>query len=724
MKGSGTMAEGTFPAGPFDEGVQSAEGPVRTASATDRKFGPKGHGNPADAFDSMPDIRAILDGIGEGIFTADSAGTILMLNREIETMWGLPAHAFLGRPLGKFLVGDNGFRIPVDPVEFGRTTWGLLGRRIALHGMKHDGEPIPVTVRLTRVTIGGRQLLAALVQKPEVAEHPVYSLAVQAANDGLWEWDLTTNLIQFSPRWKAMIGYGETELENKPDEWFSRVHPNDIFTVRSAVDAVTKGTQLTFEEEYRMLHRDGTYRWVLNRGLGVLGSDGSPHRMAGSVSDVSKRRMHDTLTGLPNRALFLDRVERLLARTHRNPEYALAVLFIDLDRFKFINDSLGHPVGDLLLVEAARRLEACLRPGDAVTRFGGDEFAVLLDDVKDAVGALRIVQRIQQEIARPFELGKHEVQTSASIGVAISTTGYTGAHEMLRDADTAMYRAKADGGARHEIFDLEMRSWAVAKLNLEVDLRKAVDRGQLAADYQTIVDLESGKDIGLECLLRWKHPSGKVILPGEFLPIAEETGLITPISFWMLDHACRQMREWQLKFKLPPSFTISVKLSGKRIAKIDLVARIDRILRDTQLDPRSLRLEISESVTTGDTVAVTAILLQLKDRGIQLVIDDFGTGYSSLSYLHRFNFNALKVDRTFVKRLGIDEESSEVIKTICVLATSLCMDVVAEGVETAEQLRRLKCLGCRYGQGYLFSQPMDAKHVAQYFESKQKALQG
>ncbi|MBI2891094.1 MAG: EAL domain-containing protein [Nitrospirae bacterium] len=711
-------------AGQATEEAPALADPVHSPGLNTAMPGPTFHARTPDVFDSALGMRALLDGLGEGILTVDATGVVLMLNLEIQRMWALPAHTFLGRPLGTFLVGENGFRIPVDPVEFGRTTGNLLGRRIALNAMKFNGETFPVVVRLTESLLGSRRVFTAIVQRPDVGERAAFAVAAQATDDGLWEWDLPTNTIQFSPRWKAMVGYDESQIGNSPEEWFSRVHPNDLFSVRASVDALSRGTQLNFEEEYRMKHRDGTYRWVLNRGLGVLGSDGSPRLIAGSVSDVSRRRTHDTLTGLPHRALFLDRAERLLLRTKRDPQYALAVLFMDLDRFKFINDSLGHPVGDLLLVEVARRLEACLRPGDAVTRLGGDEFAVLLDDVKDAVGALRIVQRIQQEIALPFHLDAREVQTSASIGVAISTTGYGGAHEMLRDADTAMYLAKADGGARHELFDLEMRAWAHTRLSLEVELRRALELNQLTVDYQTIVDLVSGKDVGLECLLRWNHPSGKAVGPGEFLPIAEETGLITPISFWMLSHACRQMRQWQLQFRLPPSFALNVKLSGKRIAKIDLVRRIDEILGETQMDPRSLRLEISESITTGDTLAVTALLLQLKDRGIQLVIDDFGTGYSSLSYLHRFNFNALKVDRTFVKRLGIDEESSEVIKTICVLATSLCMDVVAEGIETADQLHRLKCLGCRFGQGYLFSKPMDANGITRYFESKQEVPEG
>ncbi len=418
---------------------------------------------------------------------------------------------------------------------------------------------------------------------------------------------------------------------------------------------------------------------------------------------------HDALTGLPNRALLTDQLREAIRRTVEQDEYRYAVLFLDMDRFKNINDSLGHVAGDRFLVMIARRLERCVRPGDMVARLGGDEFAILLNDLGDFHDAVRVAERVQKELTRPFNLNGHDVYTTASIGITLSTIGYEHPENILRDADTAMYRAKENGKARHEVFDTVMHARAVALLQLESDLRRAVERGELRVYYQPIVNIETERIAGFEALARWQHPERGLVSPAEFIPVAEDTGLIVEIGQWVLEESCRQMREWQ---KLSPVFrplTVSVNLSSKQFAQPDLIDRIKRTLQETDLDPRCLKLEITESVVMKSAETASSMLKQLRALGVHVGIDDFGTGYSSLSYLHRFPVNTLKIDRYFIGKMGTGDENSEIVRTIITLASNLGMEVVAEGIETAEQLAQLRALKCEYGQGFFFSRPLDGK---------------
>jgi len=417
---------------------------------------------------------------------------------------------------------------------------------------------------------------------------------------------------------------------------------------------------------------------------------------------------HDSLTGLPNRSLLIDHLRLAIERSKINANHLFAVLFLDLDRFKNINDSLGHNTGDQLLVAIAGRIGSCLRPTDTVARLGGDEFAILLDGLEDWTLATDVAERVQSELLKPFSLNGHEVYTTASIGIRLSIDGHEDAENMLRDADTAMYRAKDSGKARHELFQSTMHARAVALLKLENDLRRAIERDEFCVYYQPIVSLETESLAGFEALVRWHHPERGLVLPDEFVPVAEETGLIAEIGSVVLRRACAQMREWHSTVGRQ-SLTMSVNLSGKQLTQTDLISVIQKTLEETGLNPTCLRLEITESIVMENAELATNTLLQLRQLGVHLSIDDFGTGYSSLSYLHRFPVNTLKIDRSFIGRMSKGDENSEIVRTVCTLANNLGMEVVAEGVETREQMEVLRSLNCAYGQGYLFSSPVDAE---------------
>jgi diguanylate cyclase (GGDEF)-like protein len=418
---------------------------------------------------------------------------------------------------------------------------------------------------------------------------------------------------------------------------------------------------------------------------------------------------HDTLTDLPNRALLNNQLQASIERAKSEADHLFALLFLDLDRFKNINDSLGHVAGDQLLIATARRLEECLRPNDIVARLGGDEFAILLEDVEEYNDVIRVAERVQQELMRPLNLGGHEVYTTASMGITLSTIGYEHSENILRDADTAMYHAKEKGKARYEIFDAVMHARAVARLQLENDLRRALERQEMVVYFQPIISLATNKIAGFEALVRWQHPQRGFVSPGDFISIAEETGLIIELGRWVLEESCRQMRAWHLQHPSEKPLSISVNLSGKQFTQSNLIEQIKQILDETGLNPRSLKLEITESVVMENAEIASSMLLQLRALGVKLSIDDFGTGYSSLSYLHRFPVNTLKIDRSFISRLDAGDENTEIVRTIMTLANNLGMDVVAEGIETEKHLLHLKEMRCQFGQGYLFSKAVDAE---------------
>src|SRR5438309_512508 len=420
---------------------------------------------------------------------------------------------------------------------------------------------------------------------------------------------------------------------------------------------------------------------------------------------------HDALTNLPNRALLAENLKFVIERAKQHEDYQFAVLFLDLDRFKNVNDSLGHSIGDQLLIAMARRLEHCIREVDMVARLGGDEFAILLDGISDSSDATSMAERIEEKLESPFNLSGHEVFTTTSIGIALSSTGYDHPEDMLRDADTAMYRAKAQGKACYEVFDKGMHARAVYLLQMETDLRRALDREEFRVYYQPIVLLESGKLAGFEALIRWEHPERGFINPGDFISLAEDTGLIAPIGMWVLQRACEQLAKWQWQSPANRNLFMSVNLSSKQLAQSSLVNQIREVLQQTHVEAKHLKLEITESAVMDNAETAVQLLRRLKALGVQLSIDDFGTGYSSLGYLHRFPVDTLKIDRSFIGRIGEAAENIEIVRTIVSLADNMGMEVVAEGVETLAQFSQLRALNCQYGQGYLFSRPVEASSI-------------
>ena len=657
-------------------------------------------------------IEASMDGMA----IVDGGGRVEYANDAIVRIYGYgSAASLLGKSWKMFYSGDDLTRVDEEILPTVQDTGHWRGE---VYGTRQDGTTFPQEISLTRLKDGGLTVVVRDITQRHVNEKALrdsqerYALAARGANDGLWDWNLRTGNIYYSSRWKAMIGYAGDEIGAAPDDWFSRVHPDDIEILQAKISAHVGGASEHFESEHRLRHKDGRYRWLLCRGSALKDQNDVVYRIAGSLSDITDRKQieerlrhdafHDALTGLSNRALLIDRLSHALSRVNRRGDYIFAVLFLDLDRFKMINDSLGHTLGDQLLVTIARRLRECVRPDDTVARLGGDEFVVLLDGVQDVEEASTIADRIQESLQSPISLGDHEVVTSASIGIAASSRKYERPEHILRDADLAMYRAKALGKSRQEIFDGDMQHHVLFRLELENDLRGALDRGELSVYYQPIVSISDGSIVAFEALVRWRHPERGMIPPVIFVPIAEETGLVIPIGDWILETACHQMKKWLPNLPADRLVSMHVNLSGRQFRHPDLVENVRATLDRVGLEPNRLGLEITESVVMDNAASAAEMLEQLRSVGVQLQIDDFGTGYSSLSYLHRFPIDTLKIDRSFIRDMLSDPKNVEIVRSIAALAHELGMQVIAEGVETGDQLAKLRELGCERAQGHFF----------------------
>ena len=533
--------------------------------------------------------------------------------------------------------------------------------------------------------------------------------------EGLWEWNLASDRIHFSPRWISLVGCEEHEVGNTPEEWLQRLHPDERDTVLREIEAARKDGA-AFDFPHRLRHRDGTYRWMSCRGVAVRNKHDAIVRLMGSHADITAETVTDTITGLPNRLLLVDRLSQSIERASRYHGFHFALLLLDLGRTPRHADSSLPVGGDPLLIAAARRLETSLRIGhvsptlrnnDLVARSQGDQFAVLLDGLKDISHAKLVADRILGEILKSFTVSGREIFLPASIGIAVSATGYTHADEVLRDAEAALHRARMLGGSCCEIFDTAILKSEQAELQLEGEFTQALERREFRLVYQPIVSLESNQIVGFEALLRWDHPVLGTIPPVDFLGIAERTGFIVPLGDWILREGCTQTKAWQDSLPTAADLWISINLSGVQLKDAALVERVAEALRDSALPARSLVLELTEGMAMENPAAVKTLLMQLRAMGIRISVDDFGTGYSSLAYLRQFPVDALKVDRSFVRGMETHKDTAEIVGSLTALAQQLGLHVVAEGVENEEQLSLLRALKCDSAQGYLLAKPLD-----------------
>jgi len=678
-------------------------------------------GNPSE-------LTEIVSQMDEGAMIVDTGGTVIAANDGFAAALPLDAeltsagttftqvvesavlnaegrHALLVA-VEKALDGD------LEPSEL------TLSSDLAIRIAGRDSKEAPLLIRAVRGSDGA----------PEGSADR-YALAFKGSTDCMWDWDLKSDIFIASERWAEILGIGSSGTQASVAEWFDRVHPADLESLNQEIESLKASRGDHMRAEFRLLHADGDYVWILARALAQRSEDGQVIRIVGSMADISdwkrseekliKDALYDTVTGLPNRALFLDRIDREVRRSRASGESRYSILVLDLDRFKVVNDSLGHDLGDALLVEVARRLEASAGPGDSIARLSGDEFGILLTDVEDAERAQDTAHWLQNDLAAAFAIGNQEIFTSGCIGIAMPSDSFTTSEEMLRAADIAMYRAKDSGQSSIALFDRQMQSRAITLLQMENDLRRAIDREEIEMFYQPIVSLADGRMKGVEALARWRHPDRGTIVPADFIPLAEDTGLINAIGTAALRLACRQMKAWQNDLGSLAPARISVNLSSRQLQDPNLVREIELILKREGVSGSNLKLEVTESMIMMNPEVTTRSLLELKDLGVALSIDDFGTGYSSLSYLHRFPFDTLKIDRSFVVSMEEKSENSEIIRSITLLAHSLGMDIVAEGIETHSHVRHLQHLNCELGQGFYFASPLPADKISELIAANQ-----
>jgi diguanylate cyclase (GGDEF)-like protein/PAS domain S-box-containing protein len=606
----------------------------------------------------------------------------------------------------------------VVPIHTGEGFWGVLGLSDCarerdwsageLEGLRTAGEVLGAAIQRA----ADERALRSSEERFRVLVQNVPAVVYLCRNDARY------TMLYLSESVRDLTGRPAADFLADEVSFVEIYHPDDAVAIGSQVDTAL-AERRAFHLAYRLRHTDGGWRWIEERGQGVF-EDDELRYLEGSLVDISDRKraeaellhnaLHDGLTDLPNRALFLDRLQVAMGRARRALGEPFAVLFVDLDRFKVVNDSLGHAFGDQLLVAISQRLRDCLRPGDTIARFGGDEFALVLEDLQDPADALRVAERIQESLASPFDLGGHEVYSGASIGIALDSPAYATPEEVLRDADTAMYQAKARGRGGHVVFDPEMHARALARLALESDLRRALERQEMVLLYQPIVALGDRSVVGVEALLRWAHPARGLLAPDAFLEVAAETGVLPAIGAWVLHEACARLHAWH---RQAPHLLLHVNLHPVEFTHPNLPAVVASALSLASVTPACLRLELTEHVIMQDADRAVLMLEELRRLGVSLCLDDFGTGHSSLSALHRFPISALKVDRSFVARLGEEADGAEIVRTIATLGRTMQIAAIAEGIERERQLELLRELGYRFGQGYHFAPPLTVQQVDQ-----------
>ena len=667
--------------------------------------------------------REVIDSLQEGMCVVNRDSHVTLWNDALERILGCPRGRALGRSLSGAVpvLGETGLPRAIKETLSDRTA-----RTLPLVRLPSATDSRVLQVRILPVVDGVSLLwhdITERTQAEQVLKRTTerLALAAEGANDGLWQWDLRAHEFSVSTRWWEMMGAPPAAVgATDPEAWFERVHPDDIADLKQTLDAHLSGQSEVFQHQHRMRHEDGTYRRFLCRGRALKGSGRRSDRIAGSLTDtteqtIAQERLRsvgvvDSLTGLCNRDVFVEGLGRRLEEVKGGRvSSCFAVLYLDLDRFKIVNDSLGHLVGDELLVTVSRRLESCLRPGDALARLGGDEFAILLSGLMDHGQANGIALGIQQALNAPFSIRGREVFTTASIGIAFGPGHYTNPDDVMRDADTAMYHAKSRGKARHEVFDAVMHARVLDRLSLENDLRRAVANHDFEVHYQPIVALSSGMCIGFESLVRWTR-DGEAISPATFVPIAEELGLIESLGTWVLHEACRTFADWQQRFPLAGLECITVNVSSRQLMQHNFLRIVEQAVEETGVRKADLRVEITETALMDSPGDAAEVLRDLRDYGIRVYLDDFGTGYSSLSHLHKLPVDALKIDRSFVSSLLLPDRPA-IVESILALARTLKTSVVAEGIESSEQARELERLGCTHAQGYLFSRPLSGAAV-------------
>ncbi|HKE88424.1 MAG TPA: EAL domain-containing protein [Vicinamibacterales bacterium] len=663
--------------------------------------------------------REVLESLDQGLSVLDRDGIITFWDDALEYIVGCSRHQAIGHSVFDALPSLRNTDLP-------RAITDALTKNTS-RALTHLGVTFSSGSRMLNVSVlavdDGVSLLWQDVTVRSREEQALkrneerLSLAAQGANDGLWEWDLRSGEFYVSGRWRALLGLPSEAAIVRAEEWINRVHDDDIIPLREALEAHVSGKTDHFQLEHRIRHEDGTYRRFLCRGIAIRGVDRP--RIAGSLTDTTERAkeqeqlrsagFRDPLTGLSNRSVFVEDLGRRLDEFKRRRGERFAVLYLDLDRFKVVNDSLGHMVGDELLIAVSRRLESCLRPADALARLGGDEFAILLNGLSDEQQAIVIAFRIQESLGAPFSIGNREVFTSASIGIAPGLSEYSNPEEIMRDADTAMYHAKARGKARHELFDADMHARTRDRLGLENDLRHAVSNRDFEVKYQPIVSLASGRCVGFESLVRWTR-HGEAIPPATFIPIAEELGLIEALGTWVMEQACFAFAYWLRRFPKSGLEWITVNVSSRQLMQQNFMRLVEQAVHQSGLRPNDVRLEITETALMDSPNIVAEVLRELRDFGVKIYLDDFGTGYSSLSHLHKLPVDALKIDRSFVKSLLVPDRPATV-ESILALARTLNTSVVAEGIENAGEAHELERLGCTHAQGFFFSRPLSKEAV-------------
>lgn len=694
-----------------------------------------------DTSDAAQDRWSVLvSSIAEGIITARADGTVEGVNEGALQIFGRLRDDIVGSSI-KQLIPDLWDDISRNYAEAFKADENEIGKR-ELHevaGVDSEGNDVALELSASWLHDQDEQVLVAVIRDVSdrkrsddavrISEERL-SYAAEAAKDGLWDWNVIDNSVYFGPRWDSLLRLDPGVLEGRIESWFNRLHESDFAGFTTAFDMVLAGEVPTLEVEHRMLCGDEQYRWYLTRGMGVKGKNGRVQRIVGVVSDIHRRKqaeeraahnaLHDVLTELPNRQLMLDRIGQLYQRRDDDNKGQSGLILIDLDRFRVINESQGHRVGDQLLGAVARRLEGSVRRGDTVARLGSDQFAVLITEARSEADIRARAEDFLEVIRATLSIGSDSVNLTASIGLRVLDNDTTAPEDIVRDAALASQEAKRLGGDQIVTFFIELRTSMLQTYRYENDLRTAIREGHVEPYYQPLMDIDTGKPIGFEALARLHHPSRGLIPPSEFIPIAEETGLITEIADQVLDQSTQQLADWKVEFQELEPLVVTINLSPVQFDRQDVVGQLRRAIARTGLSGRDIKVEVTESLLMQNPEKSNQILRNIQALGVQICIDDFGTGYSSLSYLRQFSFDTLKIDRSFVSHIVNDRRDAELVRTMIQLGQNVGMTVVAEGVEEEAQLEVLSQFGCHYGQGYFFAKPLPGDEATKWLRTHKK----